>query len=163
MSNERGLSPVTVRRRVERAHWFLLTPREHRRSLAATSVADVDELLASKGSAGWTHASIDVLASSLRRLFRFACNQHWCAADIAALVERPRIFAQEGSLEGCTACPAKAGLFSRNWITNPRVPFPFLCSWDPLAPRCLNLAARTCRSRRLRIPVARDEPEAADP
>lgn len=95
MRDERGLSAVTVRTRLERVNWFFSALPEHRRSLGAISIADVDEFLGSKGRAGWTRASISALASSLRSFFRFAQDRRWYVADIASSIEGPRIFAQE--------------------------------------------------------------------
>lgn len=95
MREERGLSPATIRMRCEALGWFSAFLPERRRVLDEISVADVDAFLATKGSAGWSRASVDVLAGSLRSFFRYAHEQHWCAVDIAATIEGPRIFAQE--------------------------------------------------------------------
>ena len=59
-------------------------------------IEDMDRFLASKGAAGWSRASLDTLAASLRSCFRYAQYRRWFMADIAASVRGPRIFAQEG-------------------------------------------------------------------
>lgn len=102
MRDERGLSPVTIRTRCERVNWFLASLPRHRRSMDAISILDVDDFLGSKGSAGWTRASIDALAASLRSFFRYAQNQQWCAVDIAASIKGPRMFALEGLPRGAS-------------------------------------------------------------
>ena len=96
MRDERGLSPVTIRTRCERVQWFLSSLPMNRGSVDAISIDDVDRFLASKGAAGWTRASLDALAASLRSFFQYAQGRQWCKADIAASVRGPRIFAQEG-------------------------------------------------------------------
>ena len=95
MREERGLSPVTIRTRCERLELFFASLPEQRRLVREISVVDVDAFLAAKGAAGWSRASLDVLAGSLRSFFRYAQEQRWCAVDIAAAIEGPRIFAQE--------------------------------------------------------------------
>ena len=95
MREERGLSPVTIQTRCERLGWFIASLPERRLALSEILVADIDAFLASKGAAGWSRASLHVLAGSLRSFFRYAQGQRWCAVDIAAAIEGPRVFAQE--------------------------------------------------------------------
>lgn len=102
MREERGLSPATIRTRCERVRWFLAALPRPPSSVGDLSIDDVDRFLASKGAAGWTRASLDVLAASLRSFFLYAQGRHWCAADIAAAVRGPRIFAQEGLPRGAS-------------------------------------------------------------
>ena len=94
MQCERGLSPVTIQTRCERLEWFMASVPVQRRTLRDISVADVDTFLASKGAAGWSRASLSVLAGSLRSFFLYAQARNWCD-PIAAAIEGPRIFAQE--------------------------------------------------------------------
>jgi site-specific recombinase XerD len=102
MRDERGLSPITIARRCARLGCFSETLRPSHRSLKAISLADVDEFLASKGDQGCTRASVSAWASDLRSFFRYAEAQKWCAPGIAANVDTPRIFAQEGLPQGPT-------------------------------------------------------------
>lgn len=100
MRDERGLSPVTISTRCERLTWFfggLCPPRD---TLAAITVADVDAFIESKGTQGWTRASLAALASSLRSFFSFAEARGWCAPGITAVIESPRLYAREGIPEG---------------------------------------------------------------
>ena len=62
MAQDRGLSPVTIQTRCERLEWFMASVPVQRRTLREISVADVDAFLASKGAAGWSRASLSVLA-----------------------------------------------------------------------------------------------------
>lgn len=95
MQCERGLSPVTIQTRCERLEWFMASLPDQRRTLHEVTVADVDAFLASKGAAGWSRASLSVLAGSLRSFFLYAQARHWCEDSITAAIEGPRIFAQE--------------------------------------------------------------------
>jgi site-specific recombinase XerD len=94
MAQDRGLSPATIQTRCERLEWFMASVPVQRRTLREISVADVDAFLASKGAAGWSRASLSVLAGSLRSFFLYAQARNWCD-PIAAAIEGPRIFAQE--------------------------------------------------------------------
>jgi site-specific recombinase XerD len=102
MQCERGLSPVTIQTRCERLEWFMASVPVQRRTVREISVADVDAFLASKGAAGWSRASLSVLAGSLRSFFLYAQARHWCNDSIAAAIEGPRIFAQESLPRGAS-------------------------------------------------------------
>jgi len=102
MRDERGLSPATIRTRCERVNWFFASLPRQRSSVHAITVDDVDRFLASKGAAGWSRASLDVLAASLRSFFQYAQGRRWCTVDIADSVRGPRLFAQEGLPRGAS-------------------------------------------------------------
>lgn len=95
MREERGLSPSTIEFRRVALGWFFSSVPERRRVVSEISVADVDVFLAAKGATGWSRASLELLAGSLRCFFRYAYDRHWCATDIASAIEGPRVFAQE--------------------------------------------------------------------
>jgi site-specific recombinase XerD len=95
MRDERGLSPVTITTRDQQITNFLEVIWRPGISLSAISVKDVDAYLAHQGNQGWRRASLHTLASTLRSFFRYAEGQKWCGA-IAAAIEAPRLFAQEG-------------------------------------------------------------------
>ena len=84
MGDDRGLSPSTIRTRGERVRWFLASLPRHRNSVDEITIDDVDRFLTSKGAAGWSRASIDALAASLRSFFLYAQGRRWCTVDIAA-------------------------------------------------------------------------------
>lgn len=95
MRSQRGLSPVTISNyRGEIAH-FLLTVWRPDMSLDAVTIHDIDAYLAYQGKHGWTRASLQKLASALRNFFRYAEGQGW-AAGVAAGIEAPRVFEEEG-------------------------------------------------------------------
>ncbi len=95
MCDERGLSPVTLATYRRQVTNFLAAIWRPRFALSAISVKDVDAYLAQQGNQGWSRASLHTLASTLRTFFRYAEGQKWCSA-IAAAIEAPRVFAQEG-------------------------------------------------------------------
>lgn len=97
---ERGLSPVTVSTRCERVTWFFESLDPSKNSLCKISIADVDAFIEAQGIGGWRRTSLSSLASSLRSFFRYAESQDWCAPGIAATIESPRLYVQEGLPEG---------------------------------------------------------------
>ena len=100
LSEERGLSPVTISTRCQRLAWFFESLQPHQDSLRTVSVADVDTFIEMKGNQGWKRSSLSCLASSLRSFFRYAEGQGWCAPGIAAVIESPRLYVGEGIPEG---------------------------------------------------------------
>jgi site-specific recombinase XerD len=97
---ERGLSPETVSTCCERMTWFFESLDPNQSSLSKISIADVDAFIEAKGKGGWRRSSLSSLASSLRSFFRYAESQDWCAPGIAATIESPRLYVQEGLPEG---------------------------------------------------------------
>jgi site-specific recombinase XerD len=97
---ERGLSPVTVSTCCERMTWFFESLGPNQSSLDKISIADVDAFIEAKGRGGWRRSSLSSLASSLRSFFRYAESQDWCSPGIAATIESPRLYVQEGLPHG---------------------------------------------------------------
>ncbi len=95
MRDERGLSPATIATRHQQVSNFLDAIWRQGISLNAISIKDVDTYLVHQGNQGWSRASLHTLASTLRSFFRYAEGQKWCSA-IAAAIEAPRLFTQEG-------------------------------------------------------------------
>ncbi len=95
MRDERGLSPITIATRYQQVTNFLEAIWRPEMLLNAISVTDVDAYLAHQGNQGWSRASLHSLASTLRCFFRYAEGHKWCGA-IAAAIQAPRMFTQEG-------------------------------------------------------------------
>lgn len=95
MRDERGLSPITIATRRLQVTNFLEAVWRPGISLSAISIQDVDTYLARQGNQGWSRTSLHTLASTLRCFFRFAEGQHG-STGIAAAIEAPRLFSQEG-------------------------------------------------------------------
>jgi integrase/recombinase XerD len=97
MLGERGLSPRTVAYDSRTTHQFLAHVEELGLRLEMLTVAQVDDLLATKvRDAGYARATIQRWASALRRFFRFAERRGWCRKGLAAAIMAPRVFAHEG-------------------------------------------------------------------
>jgi site-specific recombinase XerD len=99
-SEERGLSTVTISTRCECLAWFFGSLNSSQVSLHSISLTDVDAFMEAKRSHGWKRSSLTVLTDSLRSFFRYAEGKGWCDSGIAAIIETPRIYAQEGIPEG---------------------------------------------------------------
>ncbi len=95
MRDDRGLSPATITFRIEQVRNFLAAVCSSEGSLSAITINDVDAYLAHQGSHGWSRASLHTLADALRSFFRYAESQGWIGA-IAATIDAPRMYAQEG-------------------------------------------------------------------
>lgn len=100
LTEERGLSSVTISTRCERLRWFFASLSPRPESLRAISIADIDAFVEAKGKEGWKRSSLASLASSLRSFFRYAEGQGWCSPGIASVIESPRLYALEGLPEG---------------------------------------------------------------
>lgn len=95
MRDERGLSSVTIETRYLQVTNFLKAIWRPGLSLGTISVKDVDAYLIHQSHHDWSRASLHTLASTLRVFFRYAEGQGW-SSGIAANIETPRLFSQEG-------------------------------------------------------------------
>ena len=93
---ERGLSSVTIRAQSWHVEKFLSWLGEQNRSFEDVCLEDVDTFLAGNGKRSWGRVSIATSAKALRAFFRHAEVRGWCAANIAAGIDSPRLFQQEG-------------------------------------------------------------------
>lgn len=100
LHEERGLSQATIAtRRIQLTCFFRQLP-VGRDSLHAVTIADVDGFIEDRRHHGWTRASMVTLANSLRSFFYYAKSQRWCQPAIAAAIDMPRVYAQEGIPRG---------------------------------------------------------------
>jgi integrase/recombinase XerD len=90
------LSPRTVSHRRWQIEHFLRHGSSGKASIADMTVGDVDAFLDSKGRDGWSRVSIATSAAALRSFFRHAEMRGWCSSGIAAAIDAPRLFKQEG-------------------------------------------------------------------
>ena len=97
MTEEAGLSTLTVRSRQQKATLFLKWLSARRRSLASARLRDVDDFLIFKGASGWSRKSACGYADALRSFFRYAEKRGWCKSGIGEGVISPRIYEQEGN------------------------------------------------------------------
>jgi integrase/recombinase XerD len=93
---DRGLSPATVHNYSWHIRHFLSWWNGQGRPFSEASVRDVDAYISLKGTNHWTRVSVASCAKSLRAFFLHAERRSWCHAGIAAAIQSPRIFRQEG-------------------------------------------------------------------
>ena len=102
LSDERGLSHVTIATRCAHLKWFFTTLQMPHASMHTITIVDIDLFIQMKRNQGWKRHSLGTLASDLQIFFRYAENKKWCAIGIAAAIEVPRLYAQENIPE----CPS---------------------------------------------------------
>ena len=93
MTEERGMSALTVRSHRRKISLFLKWFSERHRSLTAVRLRDVDDFLIFKGANGWSRKSARGYADSLRAFFRYAEQHGWCKPGIAEGIISPRLYA----------------------------------------------------------------------
>lgn len=96
VSDERGLSSTTVRNYCWQLRQFFVWWNGQNRPFSEISVTDVDSYVASMGTSRWTRVSVASCTQALRAFFLHAEQRAWCTSGIAAAIESPRIFRQEG-------------------------------------------------------------------
>ena len=102
MREERGLSPMTIlTRREQLCPFFERLERLRRvRSLQQVTPQHIDRYFIEQSQNGWTRASLATLAGTLRSFFYYAEAQCWCQKGLAAAIDAPRLYAQEGLPRG---------------------------------------------------------------
>lgn len=96
MRVERDLAPHTIDNRCWHVQAFLSWLTEQRGCLADVKLEQIDAFLALKGAQGWCRVSIASTAAALRSFFRRRAAQGRCTMHLAAAIQGPRLFAQEG-------------------------------------------------------------------
>ena len=97
MRRERGWSESTIRYRRRQTGEFLRRCWDRGLPLERVTLADIDrELAAKRAKDGWSRHSLRTYAGSLRAFLRYAGDQGWCARELAAAVQPPRVYAGEG-------------------------------------------------------------------
>jgi len=101
MREDRGLSPVTIQTRREQLRPFFERLNSQRvRSLKQITLRLIDQYFIEQSQHGWSRASLATLAATLRSFFYYAESQGWCRAGLAAALDAPRLYAQEGLPRG---------------------------------------------------------------
>src|SRR5438093_5159683 len=96
MAHEQGLSPSSIRSHSWKTSTFLRWFHGLHRPFGKVSIDDVDRVLALKGKQCWNRKSVSAATQALRSFFRHAERRGWCKPGIAAVIEGPRVFRQEG-------------------------------------------------------------------
>jgi site-specific recombinase XerD len=94
--DELGLSSATIRNQSWHVKKFLCWMSEQNRCFDNVSLEDVDAFLSANGTQAWGRVSVATSAKALRAFFRHAAMRGWCSASMAAGIEGPRLFQQEG-------------------------------------------------------------------
>jgi integrase/recombinase XerD len=102
MREQRGLSEVTIRHRCWHVRKFLSWLDGQNRSFEDASLQELDAFLSLQAVQGWGRVSVATSATALRSFFRHAELHAWCAKGLAAGIDGPRIFKQEGLPVGPT-------------------------------------------------------------
>jgi integrase/recombinase XerD len=102
MTEEQGLSPLSIRSHRWKASRFLTWFAERHPCLEGVRLQDVDEFLILQGSTRWNRTSVTVAAQALRSFFRHAERRGWCKSGIAEGITGPRRYVHEGLPEGPT-------------------------------------------------------------
>jgi site-specific recombinase XerD len=101
MTQERGLSPHTIRSRRWVLEQFLSRFWQQQRPFDQIEIGDIDAAIARKGEQdGYARTSIQAYANVLRSFFRYAEHQGWCAPGLAAAIRSPRQFADASLPKG---------------------------------------------------------------
>jgi integrase len=100
LRDERGLSPNTLCGRRWQVESFLKHIASSKSSIASITLGDIDAFLESKGREDWCRVSVASCAAALRSLFQYAERRAWCSPGIAAAIDSPRLFKQEGLPRG---------------------------------------------------------------
>jgi integrase/recombinase XerD len=102
MRDQRSLSEVTIRHRCWHAQRFLNWLDGQNGSLGEVSFQELDAFLSLQAAQGWSRVSVATCAKALRSFFRHAEAHTWCAKGLAAGIDGPRVFKQEGLPMGPT-------------------------------------------------------------
>lgn len=103
MREERGLSPLTIYTRCQRAAEFLGRLERTGGTLPELTLAQVDAAITAKGTQdGCTRVSVRTYAYVLRAFLRYAEGRRWCRPGLAAGVLPPRGYREEGIPAGPT-------------------------------------------------------------
>lgn len=101
MSQERGLSPHTLRGRCWVLDQFLRRFWQQQRPFHQIGIGDIDAAITRKGEQdGYARTSIKAYITVLRSFFRYAEQQEWCARGLAAAIMSPRLFADTSVPKG---------------------------------------------------------------
>jgi len=100
LRDEHGSSLNTIYSRRWQIHGFLEHVSSSKASIASITADDIDGFLESKGRKDWSRVSVATCAVALRSFFWYAERQGWCPSGIAAAIDLPRLFKQEGLPRG---------------------------------------------------------------
>ena len=92
LEQERDLSSATIRKRRHDTLAFLVWFEQQHCPFNEITVRDVERFLGLPRSRPWSRVTIAGCVASLRSFFRYAGVQKWCAPNIAATIDAPRLY-----------------------------------------------------------------------
>lgn len=95
MRNERGLSPSTIEQWTERIKSFFRWYGGRGKEFSQINISDIDDYFVEKGEK-WGRTSSAYVVSMLRTFFRYAATKGKCDPRLPSLIDRPRIYTNEG-------------------------------------------------------------------
>lgn len=96
MSEERGLSPGTLRNRRWHLGKFLNWLHERGRRVSDVDLRDLDAYLQHLHTKGLSRVTIKIHTNAIRAFLHHAERRHWCAAGLADALHGPRIYREHG-------------------------------------------------------------------
>jgi site-specific recombinase XerD len=96
LDHERGLSASTIKIRRDHVLAFLAWFAQQQRPFSEVSVQDVEGFLAWPRPRPWSRVTVAGCVDSLRAFFRYGGNRQWCAPNLAAALDAPRLYTSEG-------------------------------------------------------------------
>jgi site-specific recombinase XerD len=96
MTQERGLSPQTIRNRRWHVERFLLWLDEQNRHLAELKLQDLDAFFEALHAKGLSRVTIKIYANGVRAFLRHAERRTWCPTGLADQLSGPQIYQQHG-------------------------------------------------------------------
>jgi site-specific recombinase XerD len=99
LRDERGFAAATLHNHARTIRPFLIWLAAQPRRLDETTLADISAYLDAQRS-HWTRPTIACHVQSLRTFFRYAGHRGRCAADIADMIDAPRLYTLERLPQG---------------------------------------------------------------
>jgi site-specific recombinase XerD len=96
MSEERGLSPGTLRNRRWHLEKLLDWLHERGRRVSDLNLRDLDACLEHLHSKGLARVTMKIHTNAVRAFLRHAERRGWCAAGLADALHGPRIYREHG-------------------------------------------------------------------
>jgi len=94
--NDRGFTPMTLRRTDGAIAQFLRWYGRLGRPLSEVRATDIDAYLVHGAGLGWCRISVQNAARTLRAFFRYGATRGWCGRHLAEAIQGPRVYRAEG-------------------------------------------------------------------
>jgi len=102
LRDERGYTDQTLSTREAALNLFFEWLGNQGISLKEVSPATIAAYFVQNKARGWKKSTVKAYGNSLRAFFRYASQRRWCAPELAATIQSPRIYSNAGLPEGPT-------------------------------------------------------------